>query len=716
MEVAYMDTFSRLHEGLRQVLAHRIGWSELRAVQEKAYEAVSGGNDVLVIAPTAGGKTEAALIPVVDGILKGGFSGVAALYLAPLKALINDQEDRFSSFCLPTGLEVLKWHGDVPKGDRAWKDNEPPHILMITPESLEVLLMERELSLGLAHLRYLIIDELHAFVESERGVQMRVLIDRLDRISGRKIQRIGLSATVGNPEEILSWLSGSRHGEVLVRIPAPPQPKRFTFVVEEKESARASALARIVRAKKALVFVNSRSDAEAVNTALAGRVDQLLVHHSSLSPEMRRETERAFSESESSCIICTSTLELGIDIGNLDVVVCIGPPPSVSSFLQRMGRSGRRGKPPYVACILKDACELLCMVAVIESASRKEVEPLHPHKKPYNVLVQQVLLEIVRKRRTSWSHIRRFVRGLFAFREIKPREIDALLGVLDDFGILVGDGDMLMPGPGAESSFGRSNWKDLFSVIKGGSEFRAVTPDGEMIGTLDARFVAGKNRKSFTLGGKSWTFVKSDDSHELVVVVPGEGEKNEIFWTGGRTGFSPVVCQAVGRILSTGGSMLPLPEPERALISGVIDALPELIPRGICILEKPGKRNYDVTILTFRGRMFNGILASLIRSESDRRLTVSYHDFSVTIKNAGKVGVSSTIYDLLMRLQERRTDSGAKGLRTPGTETWKFASALSPEILREMAFADYYRYPEFLQDFGTVEIFLTDPGGSVPAV
>src|SRR5690606_9009731 len=121
MAVAHMDTFSRLHEGLRQVLAHRIGWSELRAVQKKAYEAVSGGNDVLVIAPTAGGKTEAALIPVVDGILKGGFSGVAALYLAPLKALINDQEDRFSSFCLPTGLEVLKWHGDVPKGDRAWK-------------------------------------------------------------------------------------------------------------------------------------------------------------------------------------------------------------------------------------------------------------------------------------------------------------------------------------------------------------------------------------------------------------------------------------------------------------------------------------------------------------------------------------------------------------------------------------------------------------------
>jgi ATP-dependent Lhr-like helicase len=272
-----------------------------------------------------------------------------------------------------------------------------------------------------------------------------------------------------------------------------------------------------------------------------------------------------------------------------------------------------------------------------------------------------------------------------------------------------------MPGPGAEESFGRSNWKDLFSVIQGGSEFRAVTPEGEMIGTLDARFVAGKYRKSFTLGGKSWTFVKSDDSHELVVVIPGEGEQNEIFWTGGKTGFSPVVCGAVGRILSAGKSVLPIPGPEKDLISGVIDTLPELVPGGIHIMEKPGKRNYDVTILTFRGRMFNGILASLIRSESEKKLAVRYHDFSVSIKNAGKVGVSSSIYDQLLRLKARRTDSGARGLRTPGPETWKFAGALSPEILREMALADYYRCSEFLQDFRNVEIFLAGPHGSEPA-
>ena len=711
-----MDTFNLLHDGVRQVLAHRLGWNDLRSVQEEAYHAVSAGNDVLVIAPTAGGKTEAALIPVMDGILKGGFCGVAALYLAPLKALINDQEDRFSAFCLPNGLEVQKWHGDVPKGDRAWRDDEPPHILMITPESLEVLMMERELLSGLSNLRYLIIDELHAFVESERGVQMRVLLDRLDRVAGRKIQRIGLSATVGNPEAILSWLSGGRHGEVLVRVPAPPRPKKFMFVVEGKETGRAGALARIVRGKKALVFVNSRSDAEAVNTALAGQIDQLLVHHSSLSPETRREAEKAFMESGSACIVCTSTLELGIDIGDLDVVVQVGPPPGVASFLQRMGRSGRRGKPPSMACILKDACELLCMVAVIEAASRKEVEALTPPGRPYNVLVQQVLLEIVRTSRTSRSHIRRFVKGLYAFRNIRPRQIDLLLQFLAESGILVSDGDMLMPGPGAEQTFGRSNWKDLFSVIRGGGEFRAVTPDGEMVGTLDARFVAGKSGKSFTLGGRNWTFLKSDESHEFVVVVPGEGGENGIFWTGGKAGFSPVVCRAVGHIISEGGSVLPLPEPDQKIVSGLIETLPKLTPGGLYILEKPGKRGFDVTILTFRGRMFNGILATLIRSEAWRKLAVSYHDFSVSIKNAGKENPAEKIHDLLVHLQGRKAGEMATHLKIPGQETWKFAGALPPELLREMALADYYRYDDFLQEFERLEIFLIESSGSVHPV
>jgi len=146
------EIFFDLHEALRDVLSHRLDWSHLREVQTRTYRAFGTGSDVLVIAPTAGGKTEAALIPVIDAILKEGSPGVSCLYISPLKALINDQEERFLSFCIPTGLDLKVWHGDVPRGDRSWDDGEPPHVLMITPESLEVLMGEKPCT-DLAHMR-----------------------------------------------------------------------------------------------------------------------------------------------------------------------------------------------------------------------------------------------------------------------------------------------------------------------------------------------------------------------------------------------------------------------------------------------------------------------------------------------------------------------------------------------------------------------------------
>ena len=705
-----METFSGLHEGVKSVISHRLGWSELRPVQEETFHAVSDGRDVLVIAPTAGGKTEAALIPVIDGIMKGAIPGVAALYLAPLKALINDQEERFSAFCLPNGLELGKWHGDVPKGDRAWKHEEAPHLLMITPESLEVLLMEPHLSSDLRNLRYIIIDELHAFVESDRGVHMRVLLDRLDRVACRNIQRIGLSATVGNPGEILSWLSGGRHGVALVQIPAPAREKHFTFVVEEREQRRMQALARLIAGKKALVFVNSRSDAESVTRALSGQVEHLLVHHSSLSPALRKEAEEAFSGEGSACIICTSTLELGIDIGDLDVVVQVGTPGSVSSFLQRMGRSGRRGKPPYVACVLKDAGELLCMVAVIESASGKKVEPLRPPGKPFSVLVQQILLELLRTRRSSRTRLRRFVRGLAPFRALRGREIDAVLAHMTETGMLENDGDMLMAGQGAEQAFGRSNWKDLYSVISGGGEFRAVTPEGEVVGKLDARFVAGKSGKSFSLGGKSWKFIKSDESHELVVVVPGEGERSEVFWTGNQAGFSPVVCHAVEDILIRGESILPLPGKEQEILAAIIGEFPPLRPGALHVLEKQGKKGPEVTILTFRGRRFNGILSALLRAEAARKVTISYNDFSITLKQVTKEQAAGVVFGMLENIRKKAPSVAATALKIPGQEIWKFALALPGNLLREMALVDYYRFPEFYRELTGAELIAVPPG------
>lgn len=685
--------YSGLHGSLQEILSTRLGWDSLREVQEDAYQAVTSGDDVLIIAPTAGGKTEAALIPVLDRILKDGSAGVSCIYISPLKALINDQEERFYSFCIPAGLDLLKWHGDVPRGDRKWTGGDAPHFLMITPESLEVLMGEGDLAEDLSQVRYVIIDELHAFVESERGVHLRVLLDRIDRLAGRTVQRIGLSATVGNPDEILGWLSGDRGPKRLVQVPIPPREKRFSFYVEEEEERRMDILSRVVGGRKALVFVNSRSEAEKVGRSLQGRVEHLFVHHSSLSPQLRRTAEGAFSKEGSACIICTSTLELGIDIGDLDVVVQVGPPGSVSSFLQRMGRSGRRGKSPFVACILKDSCDFLCMLAVIECARKKEVEPLIPPKVPYNVLVQQIFLELSRTKRVSWGRIKRLLLSSAIFRDVRPEILDSLEHYLLEEGFMVKDGDLLMPGPRAELLYGKSNWRDLYSLIQGGGEFRVITPEGEIVGRLDARFVASGSG-GFSLGGKIWNLIKSDDSYNLAVAVPGDDQRASVFWTGGKTGYSPVVCRGVQRIMARGHSQLPLVEEQESILSEFLSSFPRIKRKGISLWQEEGPRGFDVVILSCLGRDVNGILTTLLKSLLSGKRRMKYNDFSVKVQGMKEGGIDE-VEEALQSIRGMDREEIGSLLKVPPPDLWKFGEAIPYDMRREMAFLDHFHIGEF---------------------
>jgi len=692
------SVFSTLHESLQQVLFQRLDWTELREVQERTYAAVAAGNDTLVIAPTAGGKSESALIPVMDDLLKNGRPGIACLYLSPLKALINDQEDRFSAFCIPTSLSVMKWHGDVARGERSWKEGEPPHFLMITPESLEVLLQEPTLSSALRQVRYIIIDELHAFVESERGVHLKVLLDRMDSVARRKIQRIGLSATTGNPDEVLRWLSDNRHGEALVAVPSAPQEKQFRFIVEPEESKRIEALARIVSGKKSLVFVNSRSVAEHLAQSLAGRIRNLHIHHSSLSPATRRSAEEAFSSDAGACIICTSTLELGIDIGDLDVVVQVGPPSSVSSFLQRMGRSGRRGKAAYVAWILKNPCELLCSCAIIECAMERSTEILTPLKKPYPVLLQQLFLSLHRRKTASRRQLGTELLSHPAFVFIGEGELQDLISHLISTGYLTADGELLMPGSEAERVFGRSNWKDLYSVITGGGEYRAVTPDGDVIGNLDARFVRSHEDGGISLGGQSWSVVKRDEGHNLVVVVPGAAESSRIFWTGGggEEGYSPLVCRRIQKIRAR-GSRLPLPEPEQELLRQASERIPEGAGEsGLLVCERVSVQGREVFILSLQGSRFNRILSLLLKRELGGPVQVRYNDFSVRVQRAGKDGAAKRVLSALQGLRPLSRPAVGDALPLPPDEAGKFGRLLPLPLYRGMILADYYHIDEYM--------------------
>jgi ATP-dependent helicase Lhr and Lhr-like helicase len=702
------SAFSTLHESLQQVLSHRLEWTELREVQERAYVAVAAGNDALVIAPTAGGKSEAALIPVMDDILKNGRPGVTCLYLSPLKALINDQEERFRTFCIPTSLSVMKWHGDVAKGDRSWK-GEPPHFLMITPESLEVLLQERDLAADLRQVRYIIIDELHAFVESERGVHLKVLLERMDRLAKRKIQRIGLSATTGNPAEILSWLSDGRHGEELVAVPSAPQEKHFRFIVEPEEDGRIEALIRTVAGKKALVFVNSRSVAETFMQAASGRVRNLHIHHSSLAPATRKAAEEAFLSEDGACIICTSTLELGIDIGDLDVVVQVGPPTTVSSFLQRMGRSGRRGKAANVVWIVRTPCELLCSLAIIECAMERTVEDLRPPEKPYNVLLQQLFLFLHRKQQVSKKQVAAELLSYPAFAGIDSRDLSRIIRHLISEGYLTADGEMLMPGTEAERVFGRSNWKDLYSVITGGGEYRAVTPDGDVVGKLDARFVNSHEDGEVTLGGRNWSMVKCDEGHNIVVVVPGGPVPSRTFWTGsGEEGNSPLICRKIRKICTRGGSMLPLAVPEQELVSQLISRLPmELSEAGLFITERKGTRGPEVLVWSFAGSRFNRVLSLVLTKKLGIGAQVRFNDFVVKVHRQGKTGAAARVRTALESIRIMERSRLASALPLPPAENWKFARVLPANLYAGLVAADYYHLDEFMETFAGMEITLS---------
>jgi ATP-dependent Lhr-like helicase len=448
----------------------------------------------------------------------------------------------------------------------------------------------------------------------------------------------------------------------------------------------------------------------------SGRVQNLHIHHSSLAPATRKAAEEAFLSGDGACIICTSTLELGIDIGNLDVVVQVGPPTTVSSFLQRMGRSGRRGKAASVIWIVKSPCELLCSIAIIECAMERAVEDLRPPQKPYNVFLQQLFLSLHSHAVVSRRQVVRELLSYPAFGPIGQKDAEKILHHLLAAGFLASDGEMLMPGVEAERVFGRSNWKDLYSVITGGGEYRAVTPEGDIVGMLDARFVNSRENGDVSLGGRSWSMVKCDDDHDIVVVVPGGSAPFRTFWTGGNEeGYSPLVCQKVGSICARGRSRLPLAEPEQELIAGLISRLPpQPCGAGILVSEHRGTRGPEVMVCTFQGRRFNRVLAHLLTKKLMKGVQVRYDDFVLRVPLGKKTGALVRAGAALESIRSMERSRMVSALPRQPADGWKFARVLPTDLFTSFVASEYYHLDEFVATFEGMEI-VVNPEPSRPA-
>ncbi len=341
-----MNPFDRLHPALQHHIVNSLGWDDLRPFQQAVIDPVLSGKHLLILAPTAGGKTEAAVFPALSRLLNVGWRGLSVIYICPIKALLNNLDARLSRYCTLLGLRSALWHGDIPAGKKKALLRDPPECLLTTPESLEVMLVSSSIDARslFAALQVVIVDEVHAFAGDDRGWHLLGVLSRIERLAGREFQRIGLSATVGNPEDLLSWLAGTCRGKRQVCYPPEPSSVAAEVKLDFVGSLHNAAvvISRLHRGEKRLVFVDSRSRAEQLGRELRSLDVTTFVTHSSLSQEQRQQAEEAFASRDDCVIVATSVLELGVDVGDLHKVIQIDAPSTVSSFLQRMGRTGRR--------------------------------------------------------------------------------------------------------------------------------------------------------------------------------------------------------------------------------------------------------------------------------------------------------------------------------------------------------------------------------------
>jgi len=399
--------FESLHPDLRAAVDGR-GWSPT-PVQDLALPALASGDEGVVVAPTGSGKTMAAVLPLLHRCLEEDWEPLAILYITPLRALNRDVDRRLIDLAESVGLRVGLRHGDTSQSERQRQVKRPPHLLVTTPETFQLMFTGHRLRALLRTVQAVVVDEVHDLAASERGWQLSVGLSRLDHLCGRRIQRIGLSATVGNPSEVAEWLAPGR-GKAMVAVAPreteltvesePPKAEDEIGAVEHALSTRAHATFRrlirqVEQTPQALVFVNSRSDAETVGQRLQTMAPHLRigVHHGSLAQDTRQAMEDNLRSGDLDALVCTSSLELGIDVGSVQRVIQVNSPRSVDRMLQRVGRADHRlGGLGRGHLLVWDVDELSEAAVTARRAMEAAIEPVSWRKRPWSIAANQLVL------------------------------------------------------------------------------------------------------------------------------------------------------------------------------------------------------------------------------------------------------------------------------------------------------------------------------------
>ncbi len=620
-----MGPFDRLHPRLRHAIVHDLGWRSLRPVQEQATDVILDGHNAVVLAPTAGGKTEASIFPVLSQMLTDERLPVAALYICPIRALLNNQELRLRQYTRMVGLEVFKWHGDVaPSQKRSFVAN-PVHLLMTTPESVEVMLMSSWVDPArvFAGLQAVIIDEVHAFAGDDRGAHLAALLERLTAFCGRDIQRIGLSATVGNPEEIGRWLQGSsQRGFALVDPPKVASERRLSIDFCPEPDVLAAGVARAARGVKSLVFVESRRKAERTAQALGLVRDlEVYVHHSAVSRADREQAEAMFQGGAAAAIVCTSTMELGIDVGDLDRVIQIDAPSRVASYLQRMGRTGRRaGAVANCAFLCEGGIDVVRALALLRLGHRGWVEDVEPPQRALHVLAHQILALVLQEGGISRFRVLDWLARAAPFAGLSGGEVQELVDTMVERDILHETGGRLLLGLKGEKLYGAKNFFELYAVFSS-PPLVAVLHGREDVGTVDASFVRGHDPAQgplrFRLAGQSWQVKYFDERRGKLFVEPSATGKAPN-WMGVPGNLSYAISQEVKASLREAtpeehGWLSPAAAKE---VAGLRQEYDGLVEPGATALEETAD---GVHWHTFAGGLINRVLAAALLATAGQK-------------------------------------------------------------------------------------------------
>lgn len=569
-----MNEFEQLHPSLQYHVVNTLGWSTLRPTQLAAIAPIHAGSHCLLLAPTAGGKTEAAAIPMLSRMLTESWPGTSVLYICPIKALLNNLEHRLTHYAGLVGRRVEVWHGDISQSRKSRALRDAPDILLTTPESIEAMLISVRVNRPewFGNLRAVIVDELHAFAADDRGWHMRSVLHRLDQYLEQPLQRIGLSATVSNPNELLAWFAPSGTRTVVGSASVSTEADVTIDHVASLENA-ATVISRLHRGEKRLVFCDSRSSAEQLSSMLRAKDMRTFVSHASLSVSERKQAEAAFTEEKDCVIVATSTLELGIDVGDLDRVIQIDSPSSVSSFLQRMGRTGRReGALRNCLFLTTNDDAFMLALGVTKKWSETWVEAAVPPAEPWHIVAKQGLVLILERGEIPTTELVQLLHG--SFPELPNNDIAALVEHLVEKCYLDRTQGVLRVGPETERIYARGHYRDLLASFSGTMLLTGRHGASE-VGYIDPTVLTGeKDNRLLLLAGRSWRVTEVDWSKRIVWLEPA-AEGGKARWMGGARSLGRDVCQAIREVLATGTpSIVHLSHRAKSALQGLTEELP----------------------------------------------------------------------------------------------------------------------------------------------